>query len=212
MATVTATLLNGAITKNDTSVRLDAVTGFSKGRYFRIDNEWLICTSDADATALTVPCKRGELGTAAVAHVDNSPVVVTDDPNDSTAPQTVDQLAEPIPTSNQLSYPRYSYAASGALTPTRGIHMLIGTGALAMTLAVPSKLRDTDEMVIIGNGKAAHTVTLATAVGDAGAGYTVLTFPAGGQVGFRVMAMNGIWVLLSPPISGTATNITVAIA
>lgn len=213
MATVTATTLNGAITKDDTSIRVAAVTGFGTGYYIRLDNEWLLQTGAADATALTVPVKRGQNGTAAVAHVTSTPVVVTDDANDATSPQTVTQLAEPIPVSNQLSYPRFTYVASGALTAQRGIHELLGTSVLTMTLAVPSKMRDTDEMIIVSNGKAAHTVTLATAIGDAGSGYTVLTFPAGGKIACRLMAMGGIWVWSGgSPISGTATNITVAIS
>lgn len=207
---VTATLLNGAITKNDTSVRLDAVTGFNKGRYFRIDNEWFIATTDGDTTALTVPCKRGQLGTAAVSHVDNSPVVVVSDPY-ADVTETA-QIAEPIPTVNQISLPRYSYSAAGAITPTRGLHMLLGTSVLAMTLAVPSDANDGDVLYVVGNGKAAHTLTLATAIGDAGVGYTVLTFPAGGQVAACFIAAGGIWVLLGSPISGTATNITLAIS
>lgn len=208
---VTATTLNGAITANDTSIRVASVTGFGIGYYIRIDNEWFIQTAAADATALTVPVKHGQNGTAAVAHVNGSNVIACSSPDDVQA--TVTQLDEAIPSSNQLSYPRYAYSAAGALTPSRGIHQIIGTNALAMTLAVPSKAADTDELIVIGNGKAAHTVTLATAAGNAGAGYTVFTFPTGGQVAIRFMAMNGIWVWSGgSPISGTATAITVAIS
>lgn len=207
---VTSTTLNGAITVNDVSIRVASVTGFGVGYYIRMDNEWLLQTAAADATALTVPVKRGQLGTAATAHVTGINVVVTSDAN-ADVTQTP-QIAEPIPTVNQVTLPRYSYAAAGAISPTRGLHVIIGTSALAMTLAVPSKAASGDVIYVVSNGKAAHTLTLATAIGDAGAGYTTLTFPAGGQVAAGFVAVNGIWVLLGSPLSGTATNVTLAIS
>jgi len=122
-------------------------------------------------------------------------------------------IAEPTMFPSQTSLPRYSYGAAGAITPNGGIHFLNGTSALAMTLAVPTTLQDGEELIIIGNGKAAHTVTFATAMGDGGANLDVATFAAGGQLCMRLFAANGIWVWGGGAVlAGTQTNNTVTFA
>ena len=109
-----------------------------------------------------------------------------------------------------------AYGAAGAISlPTPGSDMvaiLNGTSALAMTLANPGKDQDGDVIEIIGNGKAAHTVTYTAGAGDAGTSYDVFTFDASGQCSVRFMAANERWVLCPSPISGTVTAVDVAVA
>jgi hypothetical protein len=163
------------------------------------------------ATGLVVPVRRGLNGSAQVAHAITSGVntgLGTDFPAAG-----VVGTAEPQMYASRQGELRYAYGASGALTPSGGLHMLNGVAALAMTLAVPSTLIDGDEMIIVGNGKAAHTVTFATAMGDGGANLDVATFAAGGQLCMRLIAANGIWVWAGGAVlAGTQTNNTITFA
>jgi hypothetical protein len=90
--------------------------------------------------------------------------------------------------------------------------MLNGTDALAMTLADPGVDNDGDVLSILGNGKAAHTVTYTAGLGDAGSGYTVATFATGGQGCLSLSAAHASWVPLSSPLAGMLTAIDISIA
>lgn len=205
MALATTTL-GAAVTANDITIRVASATGFVKGNYIRIDNEDMVQNGDADG--LVIPVRRGQLGTRGNVTHANGVNVNVKLPTD--VPEATAQLAEPIPHSNQWRLPKYSYDTAGAISPVGGLHEIVGT-AKAMTLAVPSKDIDGDLLVIVGSTKAAHTVTVATGVGAGGSGYTVLTFPAGGNVAVALIAFNGVWVQLSSPISGTLTNVAIPI-
>ncbi|HMF61454.1 MAG TPA: hypothetical protein VK595_13830, partial [Vicinamibacterales bacterium] len=109
-----------------------------------------------------------------------------------------------------------SYTAAGAIAfPTDGTDLRVilnGVVALAMTLAVPTVDMDGSILTIVGNGKAAHTVTVAGGLGAAGAGYTVATFIVGSQQSLQVIAANAVWVPLPSAMSGTLTALLVALA
>lgn len=210
---LTTTTLNGAISADTTLIRVTSGTGFGKGKYLRVDDEEMLQTADADASQTTlIPVMRGVNGTAALAHVTSANVTVG----------TGDEFTGSA-TATAASYPLAgrqrrlnSYSASGAISlPSPGtdeVAILNGTDALTMTLAVPTKDMDGDVLTVVSNGKAAHTVTVATALGDAGAGYTVATFPSGGRTSVQYMAINAIWVSLPGPWAGTVTNIDVSIS
>lgn len=213
---LTTTTLASACGINDTVIVVAASTGFTAGYQIIVDQEvmQIVNSYTIAGNGVNVPVLRAQNGTVTQAHAASANVTMgaqSDTDWGSYAPQS--DTAFPIAgRATTLT----SYSATGAISlPNVGnnaIAVLNGTGALAMTLAVPTKDQDGSILTVIGNGKAAHTVTFATAIGNSGAGYTVLTFPAGGQVGFQVMACNGIWVILSSPISGTSTNITLAIS
>jgi hypothetical protein len=65
--------------------------------------------------------------------------------------------------------------------------------------------------MIVGNGKAAHTVTYTAGLGNSGANYDVATFTTGGQNAMFLVAANAIWVPLSS-FTGTLTAMVPAIA
>lgn len=54
MATLTTTTLNGAISADQTLIKVTSGTSFGKGKYLRIDDEFLLQTADADAAATTL--------------------------------------------------------------------------------------------------------------------------------------------------------------
>lgn len=208
----TTTTLSGAVVIDQNTISVTSATGFSAGLLVKVDDEYMEVTSDY-VSGTSIGVLRGREGTATKAHATGanatvglaSDFIAGDPQTTSLAP--IAARARPIK----------SYSASGALDlPTPGndlVAVLNGTSVRAMTLAIPTKDMDGCELIIIGNGKAAHTVTLATAIGNAGAGYTVLTFAAGGQVGVRFIAANGIWVAPgAPAIAGTATNLLATIS
>lgn len=103
-----------------------------------------------------------------------------------------------------------SYSAAGAITlPTPGndmVAILNSTAALAMTLAAPTKDMDGSILTIIGNGKAAHTVSLPAGVGlgAGGSGVDVGTFGSGAQQSVTLMAANAVWVPYPSYMGGTS--------
>ena len=207
---LTTTTLAAAVAVNDTSISVASATGFAKGEYVRVGDEWMLQTAAAIGTI--IPVFRGVNTTVNKAHATGANVTVG----------TGDEFAAPAPTLG-AAYPlagrarlMTSYTADGAISLGTGgtdtVAVLNGTSVLAMTLVVPTKDMDGDILIVIGNGKAAHTLTFGTAIGNAGSGYTVLTFPAGGQVAWMGMAMNGIWVALPSPYAGTVTNIDLSIS
>jgi hypothetical protein len=87
------------------------------------------------------------------------------------------------------------------------VAIINGTGALAMTLANPTKDMDGDSLIIIANGKAAHTVTYTAGLGNGGGNYDVGTYSGTLAGGCTLMACNGFWVLIGNGIA-TATGVT----
>lgn len=210
---LTTTTLNGAISADQTLIKVTSGTGFGKGKYLRVDDEFLQQTADADASSTTlIPVRRGVNGTVAKAHPTGANCLVG---NGDEFTGSADTTATGYPLSGRQRR-LVSYSASGAIAlgspGTDLVAVLNGTSGLTMTQVVPTKDMDTDVLTVISNGKAAHTLTFATAIGDAGSGYTVLTFPAGGQVAAQFMACNGIWVALPSTYAGTVTNIDLSIS
>jgi hypothetical protein len=207
LTTTTATV---AIAATDQSVTVASASGFVAGKIVKVDAEFMQVRQDY-STGLIVPVLRGREGTSGVAHAITSNVVVG----------SSSDFASGVPQAT-IGYPftrvrqTISYNAAGAITiPTPGNDMVAiinGTVARALTLAVPTTDQDGDVLTIIGNGKAAHTVTIAGGFGAAGAGYTVVTMIVGSQQSIQVMAANGAWVQLPSLLSGTLTNILAALA
>jgi hypothetical protein len=209
---LTTTTAGGAQGVSDKFLTVASATGFAAGMFIKVDAEVEQVTKEY-VSGTSIPVLRGLNGTNQVAHVSGTNVTVglaTDFPDPAPGgPATV----FPAQRAEVIKY----YAATGALelpaAGTNGLAVLNGTVACLMTLAVPNKLSDGTRLVVVGNGKAAHTITLATAIGNAGSGYTVLTFAAGGQVGVEFIAVNGIWCCLNAvPIASTITNLLATIS
>lgn len=209
MALATTTC-SSAIAAVDQSIVVASATSFSAGKIVLVNGEWMQVTK-AYSSGTTIPVLRGLNGSVPVAHAVTSNVVVGDGADFATgAPQ------------GTMPYPKIrvrevkSYNAAGAITlPTPGNDMVAvinGTNARAMTLANPTSDMDGDMLIIIGNGKAAHTVTYTAGLGDGGSGLDVGTFPTGGRACLALIAINSIWCVFPAPLEGTLTNIDISFA
>lgn len=206
----TLTTTSAAVGANDTTVLLTAITGLAVGSLIGIDNEILKVVSPLPSAA-TVPVSvlRGQEGTAQVAHVSGAQVRIgATQTNLVTADWT--QSAPGGPVALYPLFPRQfaSYSAAGAITlPNIGADMvavLNGTVALAMTIANPVTEQDGSRLTVVGNGKAAHTVTYAAGLGNVGATADVITFKADQSQAIDLIACGGFWVNTSL-VAGAAT-------
>lgn len=216
MAALTTTTLSGAIGADDTLIKVASGTSFGKGKYLRIDDEFLVQTADADSASTTlIPVMRGCNGSVAKAHVTTANVVMGPG-SDFTGDSVTTSLGYPLAGRQRRVV---NYDATGAIAlPSPGtdvVAVLIGTSALAMTVAAPSKDMDGCKLTIFGNAKSASTITFDGSVGlaNAGASYNVITLQTAGNVGVEVMAINGFWnIAAAPAITGTTTAIGAAVA
>lgn len=214
----TATTLSGAVALSDTTVVIASITGLVAGNYMKIDNEMMLCTAVPTAATLPVSVRRGYSGTAQVAHASSAQVIFGSGPTNLTLgdwPQA--QAGSFGGSSQQYVKTRYitNYTAAGAITlpsvGTDAMAILDGTSVLAMTLANPLLGADGDILYVVGNGKAAHTVTYTAGLGNKGAGATVGTFSTTQAQALILIAANGFWV--GPGIvSGAATIVGVGFA
>ena len=205
------TTASAAIAAGDSSIVVASATGFVAGYLVRCDQENMRVRQDY-SSGTTIPVIRGQDGTLVAAHPITSGVVVGTAADWST-PTAQTLVQYPIAGRARTLA---SYTTAGAISlPTAGsdaVAMLNSTVALAMTLANPGVDMDGCELIVIGNGKAAHTITYTAGIGNAGSGYTVLTFDTGGQCCVRLMAANAIWVPCPSTMSGTLTAVDVAVA
>jgi hypothetical protein len=154
----------------------------------------------------TIPVTRGQDGTQTLTHKASANVVVFLASDESgAAPQTVTQW--PTVKARRI----LSYSAAGALTlPNPGediVAIINGTGALAMTLANPTKDMDGCMLYVVANGKAAHTVTYTAGVGNGGGTMDVGTYNATEATGCALIAVNGFWVLWANGIGSSGTQV-----
>lgn len=196
------TTTSAAVAAGDSVVNLTSATSVTAGRLILVDNEFMqVQSSYTSGTA--VPVLRGRNGSAALAHVSGATAVHGDAADFANPPAQSDtSVNAPL---NRVRF-KTSYAAAGAIAlPSPGtdaIAEIIGTNALAMTLANPAVDNDGDLLMIVANGKAAHTVTITSGIGNGGSSFDVGTFSASLQTGCILMAMNGYWVLVGNGIAG----------
>lgn len=199
-----------AIALNDKVINVASATGLTAGVLVQIDKELMQVTKDY-TSGLQAGVLRGIDGTQQIAHVNGAFVSIG----------TASDFANPAPGGPAVTYPTLpatdyrSYAAAGAITlPSAGRNMIaeiIGTGALAMTVAAPTKDLLGCRLFIVGNGKAAHTVTFTTGLGAVGATADVATFKADQQQGIEVIACGVAWIP-SANVAGAATIAGVGLA
>jgi len=208
---LTTTTLASACALLDKTISVTSATSFVAGARLIVDsNEVMFITKDY-VSGTIIPVLRGQQGTKQQTHpiTCNVTLVPAGDDRDYTAGS---DAAPPL----YLTKSDISYTATGAITVgTADFNRvrLNGTSVCAMTLAHPLKDQDGILVQIVGNGKAAHTVTFPTGgIGNAGAGYTVATFDASGCCNMLLVASNGFWQSTPSPLSGTLTAIDVAIA
>jgi hypothetical protein len=202
---LTATTLAGAVVVDQNTITVASATGFAAGSLIRVDDEVMQVASNY-SSGTSIGVLRGRDGTAGKAHASGANVVVGP-PADfaNPAPQTVARFL----IAGRAREVR-SYSAAGAIElPNPGndaLAIINGTTILAMTLAVPTKEMDGAVLTICGNGKAAHTVTVTSGLGNVGATADVLTFSATQAQAFSVIAANGFWNLLGAVVGAASVG------
>ena len=211
---LTTTTTAAAVGISDVSVKVTSATGFAVGYFFKIDQEWFRVSKSYDGSSTVIPIDgRGLNGSVAAAHVSGANITVGL-PSDFGSPSASVSVAYPLA---GLRRKVLSYSAAGALTlPVSGediVAVLNGTSVLAMTLAAPTKDNDGSFLYIVGNGVAAHTITVAGGFSAASTGYTVFTVNATAPVMLLMVAVNGKWVTVTAPAwTGTVTALVGGIA
>lgn len=205
MALATTTL-SSAVAAGDSTINVASATSVAAGRLVIVDGEVMV-VSKAYSSGTAVPVLRGRQGTRSIAHASGANVT-HGDASDFAAPAEGQSVNYPAPGRTRTVR---SYSAAGAIElPSPGedrVAVINGTGALAMTLANPTKDMDGSFLIIVANGKAAHTVTYTAGLGNGGASFDVGTFSASLQGGCVLCAVNGFWVLIGNGIA-TATGAT----
>lgn len=199
-----ATTLSSAVAVTDVSIVVASATGFAAGNMIRVDQE-VFKVGQSYVSGTTIPVLRGQDGTVTAAHKSSAKVLV----------ELASDIGSPAaPTVTQFPGIRTrtitSYSAAGAISlPTPGsdaVAFLNGTGVLAMTLANPTTDMDGDMLYVIGNGKAAHTITYTAGIGNGGSSLDVGTAAAGNQCCAQFMAGGGFWVHVGLPSATGAAN------
>lgn len=211
MALATTTL-SAACAQGDKEIQVASATSVAAGRLVLVDQEVMQVVSSY-VSGLTVGVIRGQDGTAQVAHA--SGASVTHGLGSDFASPAAGTVASYAPAAKAV--PKTSYSAAGAIAlPVAGTFLTIaelnGTGALAMTLANPTRDLDGCLLYVGGNGKAAHTITYTAGLGNGGAGLDVMTFDTNALCGVAFIALGGFWLPFPSPLSGTLTGVDVAVA
>jgi len=205
---ITLTTLNGAVVVDQNTIAVASATGFAAGSIVQIDQE-VLQVQKGYVSGTTIPVLRGLDGTATQAHATAAQVKVGL-ASDFLGPAPQEVTGMPI---GSPARTRISYSAAGAITlPLPGndaVAVLNGTVALAMTLANPTTDMDGCRLVIIGNGKAAHTVTYAAGLGNVGGTADVITFAAAQAQGIEVVACGGFWcgIGMNTAVAGAGATI-----
>lgn len=211
------TTLSAAVGVNDQSVLLASITGVVLGVSIMIDGEEMKVIGPVPTVAtVPVPVLRGQEGTFNQAHPVSAQAKVMTRPSATSAG---DYSNTGAPGSLGLGIPaapvweRKSYSVAGAITlPSIGNHMIAelnGVAALAMTIANPSIGQDGSRLIVLANGKAAHTVTYAAGFGNVGATADVVTMAAAQAQGLEYVASGGFWVFsgINTAVAGAGATI-----
>jgi hypothetical protein len=172
MALVNTTLAAAAVAVTDNVITVASATSLAAGRLIRVDGEWMQI-NQAYTGGTTVGVTRGQQGSVTAAHQSGANVMTALASDLAQAPS---QVNEGVLYPGQMSVTTTSYSAAGAIAfglSQWTVAIINGTSALAMTLAVPTKDQDGCYLHIVANGKAAHTVTAASGLGNGGASYDV---------------------------------------
>lgn len=204
---LTTTTLSAAITTDSTSIVVALATGFSAGNLVLIDQEVLV-VGKSYVSGTTIPVLRGQNGSVTGAHVASANVTtflaadIT-----SQGPQTSTQF--PIAGKARVVTSVSATATISGYPGQDAVYVLNGTTALPITLAAPTKDMDGSLLIVVGNGAAAHTITVSGGLGAGGTAVDVGTFATGAQISFPFIACNGVWTALEGAYGGTVTALTV---
>ena len=199
---LTTTTLSSAVAATDTSIVVASATGFSASNLILVDQEVMV-VGKSYVSGTTIPVYRGQNGSVTAAHV-ASANVTTFLASDITSqgPQTVTQF--PVAGKARVVSSVSATATISGYPGQDAVYVLNGTTALPITLAAPTKDMDGSLLIVVGNGAAAHTITVAGGIGAGGTTIDVGTFATGAQISMPFIACNGVWTPLEGIIGGTA--------
>jgi len=194
---VTSTTLASACGAGATTITVASATNFTAGQFILVENELMQQT--AAVSGVVVPVRRGLDGTVQGAHAASAFActgLTSDFPNPVPGWPVVYGPCAPDG-SNAASY---TYSAAGAISPVPGVHVINGTGALAMTLAGPTGTQEGMVLIIESKNLHANTVTATPAyLGAAGTGIATAAATGGNLV---LKACGGKWTVIG--VSGMA--------
>jgi hypothetical protein len=187
---VSKTTLSGAVAVTDTEVTLAAITGLAVSNNLVIDGETMRVLSVPAAATSPVGVFRGTKGSNVQTHVAGANVLYGV-PSDFVSPA-------------RSYFPRrevVSYTVAGVIAnPTPGVDrvaVLNGTTLAVMTMGNPAKENEGDMLIVVSNGKAAHTLTYTTTgIGGGGTATDLMTFSVVAQMSVLFIAVNELWVLV----------------
>jgi len=202
---LTRTTLASAFAIGDAQIVVASATGFAAGRIVRIDDEFFVVQSNY-SSGVTIPVRAGQLATQSTAHVASAGVVVGTAADDWDSPGS--NVRSNSPLSGRARRTVSITTTPSTLTlPTAGSDttvILNGTGAIALTVPVPTTDMDGDTIMFTNNGAVAHTLTFTGGLGGVGATADVVTFKADQKQAVLVVACNATWNLVGV-VGGAAT-------
>jgi len=197
--------LASAFAIGDAQIVVASATGFAAGRIVRIDDEFFVVQSNY-SSGVTIPVRAGQLATQSTAHVASAGVVVGTAADDWDSPGS--NVRSNSPLSGRARRTVSITTTPSTLTlPTAGSDttvILNGTGAIALTVPVPTTDMDGDTIMFTNNGAVAHTLTFTGGLGGVGATADVVTFKADQKQAVLVVACNATWNLVGV-VGGAAT-------
>jgi hypothetical protein len=211
MALVTTTLTL-AVAAGDMQINVTSATGFAAGYLVKVDQEVMLIQKTY-TSGLVIPVIRGQQGTTQDAHVITANVVCGV-ASDWSGPAPL--MAAPFPIAGRPRLVQSITATSTLTLPPAGADLVVvlnGTGAITLTIPVPTADMDGTCLTILANGVVAHVPTFTGGLGGVGSGYTALTVAAGAKLCISVWACAGAWMIPSAPAwTGTVTKVTAGIA
>jgi hypothetical protein len=212
MALATTTL-SSAVAATDVNIVVASATSIAVGRLLLVDQE-VMQVAQSWTSGTTIPVLRGREGTVGAAHKATANVThgLASDFSAPT-PGLAESVTYPISRGTIIQ----SLSASATLTlPAGGSDLrliLNGTGAITLTVPVPTKDMDGCELSIVSNGVAQHLLTFTGGLSGAGSNYDVITINATAPAAFKFIACNGLWLAYcGPAMGGTVTNIIGSVA
>ena len=195
-----STTLSGAKALNDTFLSIATTTGMTRGKMFRVDDEYYRASSDASGNSVPVFC--GQSGSAQRSHVSGA-VVLWGDPSDF--PNSPPGSEQPTPVSPVSVHRTFVTATGAAITlPNSNENVLLtllGTVTTAQTLTDPLLSQEGQEVTIQAGAAHAYIVQAVDSTGVASdisfsGDQDIATF--GGAIGddFKFKAVNGSWQVI----------------
>ncbi len=213
MAAPSRTTLSVAVSADDNQVVVASATSMAPGILLKVDQEFMVI-QQSYSTGTTVPVRRGQFGTKTVAHPVTAGVTYGAAASDFGQPGFAALVQAPSAGRARYIKSRTATETFTDFIPGSDTTVVInGTSVVALTFAAPTADQEGDELNVISNGVAAHTLTFTGGLSGAGASYDVITINATAPAAFKFVATNKLWfAYCGPAMGGTVTNIIGSVA